>query len=366
MALAISSLGHSVDLCCTSRTNRILLDIEKKNGIRIIAFPDLFAGRFRQGIDLWNTIRRILFLVKNSYDIVHAIDCRPVVILPALFLKKLRNVPLVISWWDQFGRGGTALERSGKFYAITIGRIETFFEEYFRKYADFSTVVSNNLKGKLSKLGIPNNKIVLLRIGAAKHICNENPEEIKKSLSILSNEKVLIYIGTLFQRDKNFLLESLSCFKENYRILPKTILIGMHDLDKKICNELNITITGWVDEDTLKKYLLVADFGLLPFKHSIANNMRWPSKVSEYFSYALPVIITPIGDFPALFEKYALGVMSLDDSPSQFSQAVYYAISLEDIQREKLSDAVNHFFYLELDNKIIAKRYCEIYHNLIL
>lgn len=366
MALTISSLGHSVDLCCTSKTNRVAIDIERKNGIRIISFPDFFVGRLRQGIDLWNTFRRIFFIFRNNYDVIHVIDCRPAVIIPALLLKKLRHIPLVISWWDQFGRGGTALERSGKFYAITLGKIETFFEEYFRKYADYSTVASNNLRDKLKKLGIPNNKIELLRIGATKYNVHINIEEVKKSIKISSNEKVLIYIGTLFQSDKTFLLESLSCFKRNYQILPKTILIGNHSLDKKLCNELNITITGWVENSTLKNYLLVADFGILPFKNSVANNMRWPSKVSEYFSYALPVIITPIGDFPKLFEKFTLGVMSSNDLPSQFSQAIYSAISFDDMQRKELSNTVSHFFHLELDNKFISKSYCEIYHRLTL
>ncbi len=109
-------------------------------------------GKLRQGIDIWNTLNRLFIVLKHKYEIVHAIDCRPVVILPALLLKHFKKTKLVISWWDLFGHGATALERSGKLYANTMGRIEAFFEEYFRKYADFSFVVSKYLFNKLISL----------------------------------------------------------------------------------------------------------------------------------------------------------------------------------------------------------------------
>ena len=57
-------------------------------------------------------LNRLIYLWPRQYDLVHSVDSRPVCILPALMLKKLRQTKLVIDWLDWWGRGGTITERS--------------------------------------------------------------------------------------------------------------------------------------------------------------------------------------------------------------------------------------------------------------
>ena len=165
MAQALARQGIQVTLLCTSPKNKFRFTERLDEKVQVVESPDLLFGTLRQGMDLWNSIRRIIYLRHKKFDLIHAIDCRPVVILPALWMKKVKKIPLVLSWWDWFGRGGTAEERSGKLYAKTLGLVETFFEEYFRKYADRATVITTALQQRLISLNYPPEKIEIHRVG---------------------------------------------------------------------------------------------------------------------------------------------------------------------------------------------------------
>lgn len=87
MCEAVSKKGNEVTLLCTSKNARFLFKRYVYKNIQIWEAPDLLWEKLRQGIDVWNILNRLFFVARNNYDIVHGIDCRPVVILPALFLK---------------------------------------------------------------------------------------------------------------------------------------------------------------------------------------------------------------------------------------------------------------------------------------
>src|SRR5216683_4454900 len=91
--------GHQIDLICISPHRRFSFDCEKRDGIKIHGSPDLFWGRGRSGWDPWDCLRRSARVLKGEWDLVHAFDSRPAVILPALVVQR-RSVPLVLDWAD--------------------------------------------------------------------------------------------------------------------------------------------------------------------------------------------------------------------------------------------------------------------------
>jgi|GEM_PF-279861 len=362
MSAALAKAGHRVTYACTSRRGKFFIKESNSSCVRIIEFPDLLYGRLRQGIDLWNTLQRILFLTKENFDVIHAIDCRPAVIFPSLWMQKFKNVPLVISWWDWFGRGGTAMARSGKLFDETFGHIETFFEEYFRKYADRATVVSSLLKARLEALGYPQEKIEIHRVGCnISKGSNVDKAVMRKQLNLPEAETILCYAGVLFKSDMDLLIDSLRILKKEYS-LPTTILVGKHYLEEKISNELSIQITGWLpDFQDVCKYLHASDYAIVPMITSIANKARWPSKVSDYWAAGLPVIATPISDYPSLFPEYNLGYLSLSDRPRDFADAIHKAL-VEDASKYRTNSlAALAFARNELDWDRLAEKLVNLY-----
>ena len=367
MCKAVSEKGNEVTLLCTSKNARFLFKNYVYKNIQIGETPDILWGKLRQGIDIWNTLNRLIFISKNNYDIVHGIDCRPVVILPALFLKIFKKTKFVLSWWDLFGNGATALERSGKLYSNTLGRIESYFEEYFRKFADNATVVSNFLKTKLELLGYPSSKIELHRIGCNPvDLSGYNKLEIRREFNFHENEILLCFVGSLFEKDKNLLISSLRRLKRKNTILPQTIIIGNTQIESSICEELSINLLGRVESFIdLRKILFSCDYALIPMMISVANKARWPSKTTDYWSVGLPVISTPISDYPELFSKYDLGFLSKSDSPEDYSDAIYSAISSPKNIYQTKQNAIANFVKNELDWKVLGQRLSNLYKKIL-
>lgn len=366
MSKAISGLGHCVTLFCAHQQNKFLFESFNLNGLRVITSPDLLWGKMRQGIDLWNTLRRTGYLMDKQYDIIHAIDSRPVVILPILLYRKGKIPPLVMSWWDWFGRGGTAVERSGKLYINTSGVVETFFEERFRKYADRATVISSVLFDRLVRLGYPQQNIELHRVGCFVNQFTIVPkQEARKQLNLDPSQLIFCYAGTLFETDKKLLIDSLYKLKTSIKKMPQTILIGTHSIEKKIREQLSIKITGHLRTlEDVYTYLFAADFALMPMCMSISNKARWPSKTTDYWAAGLPVIATPVSDYKQLYEKYCLGILTESDSVEAYYKALKKAVKMTESERMTISRSVRIFAEKELDWNVLAKKLVKLYKGI--
>ena len=327
--------GHNITILTTSRSRILKLSCSQEKGIDIVEFPDLFSRQWRTGICPWNTFRRIFYLRNKKFDIVHAFDTRPAVIFPALFYKFKAKVPLVIDWADWWGRGGTIKERSGKFYSITLGQAETFFEEYFRRFADCSTVISSALKNRLIRLGFEKSKILVLPQGTERFQTQPLDKTYCRQVLHLKPEMPIVgHLGTLFESDAKLLFEAMKIVRKE-RPDARLILIGRHKLRlHEFPGIEDFTLeTGEIPPSRVWDFLAACDLLLLPMKKNIANDGRWPSKFNLYLASGKPVISTPISDIKTIFEKEKIGILA-DDNPDDFARAILRLLKDQPLQNE--------------------------------
>ena len=216
----------------TSRTKRFGISRKSQSGVQLVSFPDLFNGSLRNGICPWNTLNRLTYLLKSQeFDLIHAFDSRPNVIVPALCGKKRFRIPLIMDWADWWGRGGTTEERSGHLFARSFGRVEQFFEEYFRQFANYSTVICTALKQRLEGLGYDGDRISVIPQGCKVEDIKPVPIEIcRKRLSLDRELSIIGHLGTLFNRDAKLLFEAMK-HVNGLKPNAKLLLIGRHKLN---------------------------------------------------------------------------------------------------------------------------------------
>ncbi|MBN1595730.1 glycosyltransferase, partial [candidate division FCPU426 bacterium] len=157
--------GHQVTLYTIHPRRRLGVEEAYLQGVRVVQFPDLFWGIGRSGWDPWDVWQRLRRLKKESYDLVHAFDSRPVVIHPALAAQR-RGMPLVMDWADWWGRGGVIEERSNPLIKLFFGAVETWYEEHFRRRTLGTTVISEALRERALRLGVRPETILKLTGGA--------------------------------------------------------------------------------------------------------------------------------------------------------------------------------------------------------
>ena len=364
----LTNYGHNITILATSKKSKLKTIITKENSLKIIQFPDLFSKRLRNGICPWNTFNRIYYLKDKKFDLIHAFDTRPVVIFPALFYKYKLKAPLIIDWADWWGKGGTIKERSGKFFAFTLGRIETIFEEYFRKFASGATTICSALKNRLIKLGYNESNIILLPQGTNfNNLKQFDKNYCRKVLNIKLNILIIGHLGTLFKNDASLLFDSIKNVQKEIKDI-KLFLIGRHKLKLSRYNGLNNLVfeTGEIGGEKIPVYLSACDILTLPMENNIANNGRWPSKINDYLATGRPIVSTPISDIKTIFEREKIGILARDN-PEDFSKAIVNLLKDKELQiflgkkgkeyaEEKLNwkilvSDLNKFYYKVLENK---------------
>jgi glycosyltransferase involved in cell wall biosynthesis len=361
-------LGHTVTLFCTSKTERRTAREIERDGVRVIEAPDALWGKLRQGVDLWNAIQRCRVAKRLSkerpFDVVHAVDCRPNVIIPSLYMQRSQRIPFILSWWDLFGTGST---RFGKLFALTVGRVEGWLETSFRKYADGATTITSYLAHRLAELGYPPERIEVHHLGVDTAQSPPNYQEARttlhSSLGIEPHEHVFCFAGTIYDADFALLLQALDVVKE--RIPYRLVWIGKHEIDEKICRAYNIVRTGIVPTmQEVYSYFAAADACLLPMEVNAANAARWHSKVTDYLNAGAPVALTPVSDFPALFQANDIGWVAASGAPNDFAAAMLQAIAEKDRRTER-SRTTREFMRRELDVMAIAARALRFYERFI-
>jgi glycosyltransferase involved in cell wall biosynthesis len=338
-ASELAKRGHDITLIATKEKGRRGISEFSEDSVKIVAFPDLFTGALRSGWDPYNCLLRIAWLRDKKYDIVHAFESRPTVIYPALFLKN-KGTALVMDWCDWFGRGGAVEERPSWIIRSFLRPIETYFEEHFRDKASLTTVICSTLFERTRKLGQPEERLLLLPNGL------DMPElryidllTARKKLGIPQNEFLIGYVGASFQRDITLMEET---FKMVVDKIPSARLIHVGRSNYLISHGFKysdrIITTGNVDNFRLNEYLSACNICWLPLKNTNANRGRFPLKLSTYLAVGRPVVATRVGDIIPIFERYNIGLLSIDE-PSAIAEKIVEIFHSPDLIAEQSKNA---------------------------
>lgn len=307
--------GLQVSLLATATRRRWGLVTRNLDGVTLVETPDLFRGSLRSGWDLWNTAHRLGWLRGRAFDLVHAFEARPTVLLPALYLQRLRRTPLVMDWADWFGRGGSVEQRPNPLLRAILRPVETFFEERFRTQADGTTVISKTLLKKARRLGVPADQILLLPNGCEpERFPRLDPVEARAHLGLAEGGSWIGYVGSIFQQDARFMA---SAFERVAAEVPEVRLVVAgycpFDIGGLVGRPEAVLQTGRLSETDLGLYLAACDLFWLPLRDTNANRGRFPLKLNDYMAVGRPVVATRVGDIGDLVEQTGIGLASPDE-----------------------------------------------------
>lgn len=316
-AISLAGRGHQVTLATTSANARMGIRRELHRGVSVVEFPALLGGRARSGWDVLDALRRLMAVMRYSMgqpDVIHAFDCRPTVILPALLLARTAQAPLVIDWADWWGRGGTIETRDmKKIVRFLVRGPETWFEESFRTRATRTTVISSGLADRVHSLGVPRETITLLPQGCdTENITPREAWDARRRLGLPSDPPIIGYAGTLLTSDSDLLVRVFHSIRTR-NADARLLLIGHQRA--RLPDVPGMIRAGFVPRDKLSDYLGACDLLVLPMADTIANRGRWPSKVNDYFSSGRPTVSTPVGDVQFVLTGRSVGALGqVEDS----------------------------------------------------
>jgi glycosyltransferase involved in cell wall biosynthesis len=306
--------GHELTLVTTSRSARVRARWTEREGVQVLESPDLLWGRGRTGWDPYNVLRRIWALQGSPFEIVHAFDCRPAVIFPALAAAR-GSATVLIDWADWWGRGGTIAERSGWLVRSLFGPIETWFEESFRTRAAGATVISAALRERCMALGVPREWVLQLPNGCSQPEAQPiERAEARASLG-LNEQPLLVHLGTALPGDAKLMFEALRRARaQDPRV--RLVLVGgfRSPLPEDLAADGVVMATGLLPAEAVGLWLASADACVAVLRDSTASRGRWPSKVNDYFTAGRATVMTEVSDVAAYVRDGRAGLVCAPDA----------------------------------------------------
>ena len=298
--------GHDVTVLAIHPTNRLRMVESEIEGFKVVESPDLLPGIGRSGWDPWDTLRRTLWLRKQRFDIIHTVDTRPAVCLPALLARRSAGAKWVADWTDWWGRGGATTERKNRLVNAVMGPIEQLFEEKPRPYADGTVVISKALGERAVGLGIPASTQLYLPPGADPHdIRHTTIAEARASLGLAPSVPLLGYLGNIYPNDADLLFETLRRLRHEVRL----VMVGDPGVEAPDDLASRVDVLGRVPFGTMLDHLSACDTLVLPMTDSTANRGRWPSKINEYVAVGRPTVACAVGDVASLISDHDIGLL---------------------------------------------------------
>ncbi|RZD39997.1 MAG: hypothetical protein CXT78_13310 [Thaumarchaeota archaeon] len=270
-------------------------------------------------------IRPASFLVKGVNRITHFFSCKKVIEktiqekgIEKIFLygsitngvqtikiAQEKNIPVIYR----------LLDISHELINIPIiKQIAKRLESKVIRNANLVLTTTKNLKNYAIEMNAKRENVEMFPLGVNINDFKplEKSSELEKELDIKENDKVIIFVGTIyaFAGIKNIINE-FSLFGKNVKFIiigggPDFNRIKLQVQSQKL--EKNIILLGFIPQKDIAKYIALADVCLNPFEINQITNRILPTKILEYLACKKPVLSTPLNGTKEILlnEKYGI------------------------------------------------------------
>ena len=209
------------------------------------------------------------------------------------------------------------------------------------KAADQIIAISQGLANALVLVGIPRDRIIVVRDGVDLNIFQKNSPEIsREKLSLPTDKKIILYAGS-FLRWKGVytLAEAAAELPDDYVV----VLIGgtrfdFQDLKRYVdkIGSRRLILLQQVQQDIFKKYISVSDVFVIPNSSmtDISRLYTSPLKFFEYLSSNKPIIATDLPSLHEIGDQFDGVFYCRADDPSALAEAIRSADSEKKYERD--------------------------------
>jgi glycosyltransferase involved in cell wall biosynthesis len=188
----------------------------------------------------------------------------------------------------------------------------------------------------------------------------EKSLELKKELGIKENENVIIFVGTMYTfAGLELLIKKYDSF-ENTKIIiigggPDFNRIKLLVKSKKL--EKSVILLGFVTQDSIAKYIALADICINPFEINQITNRILPTKILEYLACKKPVVSTPLNGTKEILLDESFGIIyaSQNNFVEKVISTLKNKVKMKEIQNAGYSYVIKNHDWDKLSIQVLEK-----------
>jgi glycosyltransferase involved in cell wall biosynthesis len=198
-------------------------------------------------------------------------------------------------------------------------------------------------------------------------ISGEAVQDLRNSLGIDANSKVMIYLGSTggWYMTKEMLL----FFKTLIETYPSYVMLVLtkDDADQLRNEAADLGIPGnqlvitYSDRKRLPLFMALANFSIFFIRNSFSKMASSPTKHAELMGMGIPVVCNDIGDTGTIIRETKTGIVVNEFDKTSLEKAVKEIHQLEQLDKEQIRNCAARFFDLEVG----AGKYLGLYKAMI-
>ena len=366
LARPLARAGHDVTVLASRREAGIATVVEVVDGVRLVQQPDVAPRRLRNGgLSPLDCAGRIVHLVRERYDLVHAFEQRPSSTFPALVARRVGGAPFVADWADLWGPEGIAADWPAR-ERLTLGRIDGSWQAFTRRRADAVTAISTDLVDRALRLGVPPDRVRLVPVGANDDVfAPADPVAARRSLGLPPDALVLVHTG--FAPFDDALLAAT--FAEVSRREPRAWLVttgrrvpAVDEAATAAGAGARVRQLGELAYAGLGAVMASGDVMLVPYTSRPLNAARFPNRLGDYLAAGRPVVTNATGDLGRLVADEGIGALAPED-PAGFADVLLQLLA-EPGRRAEMGARARRLAETRLSWRAIASGLDDLYAEL--
>lgn len=234
--------------------------------------------------------------------------------------------------------------------------------------ADHIVAVTNRFKSKIIEKGFNENKISVIRNGSDLSFQNKKINPDLQSKHKLQNKFVVIYAGILgIAQNLTTVLRAAQQITDPDIVI---LLVGAGPEEaklKKIANEQkirNVIFTGEISKKHVSDYLSLADCGLIPLKNISVFERTIPSKLFDYMSANLPILLGVKGEAKEILAQSEAGICFKPDDITDLVEKITYMKNNRD-ELQKMRGKGRKFVEENFDREKLAAKLDDVFTELL-
>jgi len=304
-------------------------------------------------------------ILKLEFNIAHAFQAPSISGVLGVLSRQLKRKPLIIDIDDWEGKGGWA-----DYHPYIQGLAAEILEKTIPKHCEAITVASRLLKTRISKLGVPKEKVFYIPNGVDHEKFNPHTNgHYIRSLYSLSDSPTIVYSGALHKFYDVDLL--ISAFSKVKKACPKAkcLISGkgsdmnrLKSLSKRLGLTNSVIFTGWIPDNQYLLFSAMADISVVPLRDRLIHKAACHGKIVEYMSMGKPVIAGKVGEAMNYIEHMKSGVLVDPGDAEQLADAIIRLLQDKDLA-EVLGKNARRRVLERYTWSILASRFEEVYHK---